>query len=175
MRYSAMLLCAALFANLLLPAARADTPFSSFLGEWTLKDDKFQQVWDGETVETLSIPDHYTLCETLNTDGSVLCSVTAGDLRGHILWSIDVLSETVHHQSHFGVQRLGSGTGTLNGTQDLTLKVSFKDEPDGTYRIYEYVWLDADSYSMMSRQYDADGLATGNWYGGVFVRLVDAD
>jgi len=33
---------------------RPGNPFARFFGEWTLKDDRFQQVWDGKTVETLT-------------------------------------------------------------------------------------------------------------------------
>lgn len=167
-------LAAAIFVSIALPAL-ADTPptnpFAAFYGEWTLKDDRFQQVWDGETVETLTIPNHYTRCDPINTAGSVLCVVDAGDLKGHILWSIDRNSEQVSHQSHFGTHRLGIGTGSLNASDDLNLKIAFADEPSGTYRIYDYEWINADAYTMMSKQYDADGIATGNWYGGTFVRL----
>ena len=156
----------------LQPFAAAENPFSSFFGEWTLKDDQFQQVWDGETVETLSIPDHHTDCVPLNTDGSVLCTVTAGDLNGHILWSHDGDGTMVHHQSHFGSHRMGSGVGALNPQSDLKLTISFTDEPADTYRVYTYSWVSEDEYEMMSTQYRSDGEATGNWYGGTFIRLM---
>ncbi|MEM1272112.1 MAG: hypothetical protein AAGI08_18850 [Bacteroidota bacterium] len=67
----------------------ADNPFERFFGEWTLKEDRFQQVWDGGTVETLTISNHHTLCEAINTTKSVLCVVDAGDLKGHILWTLN--------------------------------------------------------------------------------------
>jgi len=149
-------------------------PFQAFVGEWTLKDDIFQQVWDGETLETLTLPNHYTDCKPLNTSGSVMCLVDAGGFQGHILWSIDRHTGSVSHQSHFGTHRLGRGTGRLNAAGDLNLKITFADEPEETYRVYDYEWVSADEYVMMSRQYNADGTATGNWYGGTFVRLATA-
>ncbi|MEM6338267.1 MAG: hypothetical protein AAF752_16960 [Bacteroidota bacterium] len=149
----------------------ADNPFSKFFGEWTLKDDTFQQVWDGETVETLTIENHYTNCQAINTDMSVLCVVDAAGLNGHILWTYDSDQERVHHLSHFGTSRNGVGSGTLNGNADLTTRVSFQGEPAGSYRIYEYAWVSEDEYTMMSRQYDESGEPTGNWYGGTFVRV----
>jgi hypothetical protein len=153
---------------------RAANPFARFFGEWTLKGDRFQQVWDGKTVETLTIPNHHTRCAPVNTDRSVLCVVTTPSLAGHILWTYDDTRRQVHHLSHFGTARTGVGTGELNARADLRLKLSFKDEPEGSYRIYDYVWVSDDEYSMMSRQYDRDGKPTGNWYGGSFVRLKPA-
>ena len=58
--------------------------------------------------------------------------------------------------------RNGVGVGSLNEKGDLRSRVSFVDEPEGSYRIYEY--------TVMSRQYSLDGRPTGNWYGGTFVR-----
>jgi len=146
-------------------------PFAPFFGEWTLKDDKFQQVWDGKTVETLLIPRHHTACNQINTNRSVLCVVDAGDLKGHILWTYDSDKKQVHHLSHFGTARNGVGVGALSAQGDLRLTVRFQDEPQGSYRVYEYTWVSKDEYSMMSRQFGADGKPTGNWYGGTFVRL----
>lgn len=140
------------------------------MGEWTLKNDQFQQVWDGTAVETLTIPRHFTKCDPINTPGSVLCVVSAGDLNGHILWTMGADNQ-VHHLSHFGTERTGVGVGTLDARSNLALKIGFRDEPQGTYREYEYTWVSADEYTMMSRQYDQHGRATGNWYGGTFVRL----
>ncbi|ESQ74470.1 hypothetical protein [Asticcacaulis sp. AC402] len=54
---------------------------------------------------------------------------------------------------------------------DHTLTLSFADEPAGSYLIYEYSWVSAEEYRMISRQYAADGTPTGNRYGGTFVRL----
>ena len=153
-------------------SARSElNPFAPFFGEWTLKDDKFQQVWDGKTVQTLLIPGHHTGCNPINTNRSVLCVVDAGDLKGHILWTYDSAKKQVHHLSHFGTARNGIGVGTLNPQGDLRLKVSFQDEPAGSYRVYEYTWVSKDEYTMMSRQFGGDGKLTGNWYGGAFVRL----
>jgi hypothetical protein len=163
-----------LFAALLLCSvshAEGNT-FARFEGDWKLKDDKFQQVWDGKTVETLSIPRHRTHCAPINTDRSILCVVDAGDLKGHILWSFNSDTQRVHHLSHFGTTRNGVGIGTLDAQGNLRSQVSFQGEPAGTYRIYEYTWVSKDEYAMMSRQYQADGKPTGNWYGGNFVRVV---
>jgi hypothetical protein len=153
-----------------MSAPQSGNPLSAFMGEWTLKDDRFQQVWDGKTVETVTIPRHFTKCDPINTEASVLCVVSAGDLKGHILWTMGAGNQ-VHHQSHFGTERTGVGVGRLDGRSNLTLKIGFRDEPEGTYREYSYVWVSADEYTMMSRQYDKHGRATGNWYGGTFVRL----
>jgi hypothetical protein len=152
------------------PSPPTASPLSAFMGDWTLKDDRFQQVWDGKTVETVAIPNHFTHCDRINTDGSVLCVVSAGDLRGHILWTMGAGNQ-VHHLSHFGTERTGVGVGKLDERSNLALKISFRDEPEETYREYEYTWVSADEYTMMSRQYDRQGQATGNWYGGTFVRL----
>ena len=147
--------------------------FARFVGEWKLKDDTFQQVWDGKTVETLSIPGHRTICEPVNTAKSILCSVDAVDFQGHILWAVQDDAKTVSHLSHFGQSRLGDGIGELNETGDLTLSIRFSDEPAGTYRVYRYQWVSPDEYTMVSRQYDTTGTPTGNWYGGSFVRVTD--
>ncbi|MEL6877632.1 MAG: hypothetical protein AAGL68_05980 [Pseudomonadota bacterium] len=151
--------------------AGQDAAFERFVGEWKLKNDAFQQVWDGETVETLSIPGHRTVCEPVNTSKSILCRVDAVDFQGHILWAVQDDLKTVSHLSHFGTSRLGDGAGELSETGDLALSIKFSDEPAGTYRVYQYRWVSRDEYSMMSRQYDADGTPTGNWYGGSFVRV----
>ncbi|MEM7457900.1 MAG: alpha/beta hydrolase-fold protein [Pseudomonadota bacterium] len=145
-------------------------PFARFIGTWTLKDDLFQQVWDGETVEQLTLPGHITRCDEINTNYSLLCAVDAGDFQGQIYWTARDASRKVNHLSQFGVSRIGTGTGEILDGDTLRLKISFSDEPDGTYRIYEYIWVSDDEYEMISRQYSADGAATGNWYGGSFVR-----
>lgn len=163
--------CAAALSITSAAAEGDDYPFAAFLGTWTLEDDRFQQVWDGQTVETLSIPGHMTNCQPLNTQGSVLCLVDAVDFQGHILWTVAADGKTVRHQSHFGTSRMGDGEGTLDQAGNLTLKIRFHDEPEGTYRVYHYQWDGADRYEMMSRQYTTDGQPTGNWYGGAFVRF----
>jgi hypothetical protein len=146
-------------------------PFKQYFGEWTLKDDKFQQVWDGKTIETLNIPNHYTECKAINTEMSIMCVVDAGDLKGHIFWTYDSDKKKVHHLSHFGSSRNGVGSGTLDGKGNLATRVSFQGEPEGSYRIYEYKWVSENEYSMLSKQYDLEGKPTGNWYGGSFVRI----
>ena len=145
-------------------------PFEQFVGTWTLKDDQFQQVWDGETVETLTIPNHITVC-TSQTINSVSCTVDAGGFKGQIFWAMEHPEQRiVRHLSHFGQSRMGMGWG-LVASEGLSTQVTFSDEPKGTYRRYEYVWVDSDTYTMISRQYDADDQPTGNWYGGTFVRV----
>ena len=148
-----------------------DSPFARFFGTWTLKDDRFQQVWDTRTLETLTIPKHLTNCAPVNTAKTVLCVVDAGDLRGHILWAFDNATSGLRHLSHFGSSRLGTGRGTLSDDGDLTITIRFSDEPEQTYRVYEYRWIDENAYSMVSTQYHDDGSQTGNWYGGTFVRV----
>ncbi|MEL6688346.1 MAG: hypothetical protein AAFP97_12100, partial [Pseudomonadota bacterium] len=127
-------------------------PFEQFVGTWTLKDDQFQQVWDGETVETLTIPNHITVC-TSQTINSVSCAVDANGFKGQIFWVMEHSKERlVRHLSHFGERRLGTGWGIVGPDGDLNTQVTFSDEPEGTHRKYEYVWLDTDSYQMVSRQ-----------------------
>ncbi|MEM7765811.1 MAG: hypothetical protein AAF290_17245 [Pseudomonadota bacterium] len=146
-------------------------PFERFVGEWTLEDDRFEQVWDGETREVVSIPGHHTDCAALNTDYSVLCVVDAGGLKGHILWVASADRLTVRHLSHFGDRRVGEGVGALDDEGNLALMIRFEDEPAGTYRRYTYEWLNDNRYKMTSVQFGSDDEPTGNWYGGVFVRL----
>ncbi|MGB6230907.1 MAG: hypothetical protein WBF53_12380 [Litorimonas sp.] len=147
--------------------------FSNFVGTWTLKQDRFQMVWDGETVETLTIPNHITICRTVTTASSVSCTVDDGNLQGQIFWVADDHRRTLQHLSHFGERRMGVGTGTIDGQGNLKNRIVFSDEPEGTYRIYEYSWVTPDEYEMMSRQYDSDGQRTGNFYAGSFVRIGD--
>ena len=175
---SSLVACASVTSH--APAAAAPTAdasdfpesaFARFFGTWTLRDDQFQQVWDTRTLETLTIPNHLTNCAPVNTAKSVLCVVDAGDLRGHILWAFDDASSELRHLSHFGTSRLGAGRGTLSEGGDLTITIRFSDEPEQTYRVYEYRWIDKNAYSMVSRQFHDDGSQTGNWYGGTFVRV----
>lgn len=170
-------LCTLVFSLFLSPFAfcaepsSGENPFKKYFGEWTLKEDKFQQVWDGKTIETLNIPNHHTECKPVNTEKTVLCVVDAGDLKGHIFWTYDADKAKVYHLSHFGSSRNGVGSGTLDLKGNLTTSVSFQGEPEGSYRIYEYKWVTKDEYSMLSTQYDLKGQPTGNWYGGSFVRI----
>lgn len=152
-----------------------DYPFHRFVGTWKLKDDRFQQVWDGSTVETLSIPGHRTECAPVNTAKTVLCIVDAVDFQGHILWAIDDKSRSVSHLSHFGEARLGHGSGQLTVEGDLELIIRFSDEPEGSSRNYSYTWISANEYTMRSVQHDENGEATGNWYSGTFVRTQQSE
>ena len=61
-------------------AEMPDNPFAAFFGTWTLQADRFQQVWDGKTLETITIPNHLTHCGLVNTTQTVLCEVTADGL-----------------------------------------------------------------------------------------------
>ena len=176
MKVHALLVCFALVSLPLSAAADISAPvkrypFERFVGVWKLKDDRFQQVWDGETVETLSIPMHRTNCAPINTDKSVLCVVDAVDFQGHILWAVNAETRTVSHLSHFGESRLGQGSGTIAANGDLTLNIRFTDEPPGTSRNYAYTWITDNEYLMRSIQVDENGQPTGNWYGGSFVRV----
>ncbi len=152
-------------------ASENSSPFAPFLGEWKLKDDTFQQVWDGQTVETLTIPEHRTNCSHVNSDQSLLCLVDAGDFEGHILWAVAGDGTYISHLSHFGQVRLGDGGGVVDEAGNLSLTIVFSDEPENTFRHYVYRWISPDEYHMMSRQYDREGEPTGNWYGGNFVRV----
>lgn len=150
--------------------AQSSNIFSPFIGEWTLKENKFEQVWDGKTKETLTILNHHTKCKPVNTDKSVLCVVDTPELKGHIFWTYDSDQNQIHHLSHFGQNRNGVGTGTINNNGDLKTRVRFQGESEGSYRIYDYKWVSKDEYTMHSTQYDSTGKTTGNWYGGIFVR-----
>lgn len=152
-------------------AARDAYPFAAFEGVWTLEHDRFEQVWDGQTLQQLTIPNHITRCGPVNTAHSLLCRVDAGDLKGHILWVVNEGGRHVDHLSHFGTRRVGTGQGQLDEAGNLSLELRFADEPSDTFRRYRYEWLDADRYTMTSVQFREDGTQTGNWYGGTFVRL----
>lgn len=147
-----------------------ENPFSPFLGEWALKDDKWQQRWDGKTTETVAIENHHTHCTELNTPISVLCVVTAPSLQGHILWSFDLVTNTVHHLSSFGDRRNGVGVGALDKKGNLSLRVCFPSEGENTFREYRYTWVSENEYTLLSTQYQNDK-PTGNFYGGSFVRI----
>jgi hypothetical protein len=151
-------------------AANAPTanPFARFFGEWTLKHDTWSQNWGGIT-DHIKIPNHHTACKPINTDNSVLCVVDTPP-KGHILWAFNPVKKEVHHLSSFGELRIGTGQGSVNDKGDLRLKVSFEGEAPGTYRIYDYVWVSADEYHMLSVQYGANDEKTGLFYGGSFIR-----
>lgn len=172
----AALVCAACCTSFgVAQAETAVTPdnyvFERFVGTWKLKEDRFEQVWDGSTVQVLSIPGHRTDCGPINTDKTILCQVDAVDFKGHILWAFEEAKGEVSHLSHFGSYRLGTGKGKLDSAGNLSLEISFSDEPDGYSRRYSYVWNSADEYQMWSKQFDSEGNPTGNYYGGVFERV----
>ncbi len=152
---------------------QAPYPFERFEGSWTLKNDRFEQVLDGETLKTLSIPGYRTGCARVNTDMSVLCKVDAVDFKGQIFWVVDPETGTVFHLAQLGISRIVRGAGDLHANGNVALWVTVIDEPFGTYRRYSYKWLSDDAYEMKSIQYDNDGQPTGNWYGGTFVRIED--
>lgn len=150
--------------------AKDANTFNKFAGVWILKQDLFEQVWDGKTVEKLKIPNHNTKCEPINTQQSIFCIVEAGSLQGHIFWTYDTSKKQVYHLSHFGESRNGVGKGSLDSSGNLTTRVSFQGEPEGSYRVYQYSWVSKDEYTMLSTQFDLNGEPTGNWYGGTFIR-----
>lgn len=158
------------FAVMFNVDANEPNTFKAFVGEWTLKGNIFEQIWDGKTLQRVTIPNHHTKCDAINTDKSILCIIDAGELKGHILWSYDSNKKQVHHLSHFGETRNGVGRGALDELGNLTTRVSFQGEPEGSYRIYKYRWISKNEYTMKSVQYSPNGEETGNWYGGTFVR-----
>ncbi len=60
-------------------------PFAKFIGEWTLKNDKWTHNW-GEKTETIQIPNHHTVSKQINTDNT-LFSIIA------VLHAVDSLHE----------------------------------------------------------------------------------
>jgi hypothetical protein len=144
--------------------------FSKFIGTWTLLDNHWTQRWDRQNTESFQIPNHFTTCKALNTALSILCVVNSPDLKGHILWSFDPVTQTVHHLSSFGESRIGVGQGTIDEKGNLHLSIAFAGEGANTYRQYTYNWEAKDRYSLMSRQFE-NGVATSNFYAGTFVRI----
>ena len=49
----------------------------------------------------------------------------------------------------------------LNENGDVTLKVSFEGEAEGTYRMYTYKWNSDNEYKMTSSQYNSKNESTG--------------
>jgi len=164
--------------NLLLPLllsislniCYSQNPFRKFIGEWTLKGDNWDQNW-GNGDEHIKIPNHHTICRDINTDNSLLAVIDGAPPHGHIFWSYNPVKKEVNHLSSFGTTRAGVGKGTVNENGDVSLKISFADEPEGTYRLYTYKWISENEYALRSVQYDAKDKATGNFYGGIFVRI----
>jgi hypothetical protein len=149
---------------------KSKNPFKKFIGEWTLKDDNWSQNW-GQGDEHIKIPNHHTICRELNTDNSLLAVIDGTPPYGHIFWSYNPIKKEVNHLSSFGTIRAGVGKGAVNENGDVSLKISFADEPEGTYRLYTYKWISENEYDLKSIQYDTNDKPTGNFYGGTFVRI----
>ena len=145
-------------------------PFGKFIGEWTLKNDNWTQNW-GNGTETIKIPGHHTVTRQLNTDNSLLSIIDGPEPNGHIFWSYNPNTKAVSHLSSFGEIRAGTGAGTINEKGDVQLKLVFEGEPQGTYRIYNYTWLNEDEYHMKSVQYSEKNEPTGLFYEGTFIRI----
>ena len=145
-------------------------PFRKFIGEWTLKNDDWSQNWGGAD-EHIKIPNHHTICREINTDNSLLAVIDGTPPYGHIFWSYNPVKKEVDHLSSFGATRAGVGKGTLNENGDVSLKISFADEAEGTYRLYTYKWISENEYELKSVQYNANGKPTGFFYGGTFIRI----
>ena len=147
-----------------------NNPFRKFMGEWTLKEDNWTQNW-GNGTETIKIPNHHTISQAINTDNSLLSIIDGPEPNGHIFWSYNPNTKEVFHLSSFGTIRAGNGTGTINEAGDVQLKLVFEGEPAGTYRVYNYSWIDDDTYHMKSVQYSQEDMPTGLFYEGTFVRV----
>ncbi|SHI86391.1 hypothetical protein [Aquimarina spongiae] len=150
---------------------RPRNPFKKFVGKWTLKDDLWQQGNTEETITTLKIPGHITTCQEVNTDTSILCVIEATSAKGHVLWGYNHDTQKIQHLSNFLPFRNGVGDGRFSKNGDIQLKVSFQGEPEGTYRVYNYIWINENEYLLESNQFDANDQPTGNFYGGTFVRI----
>lgn len=149
---------------------RPGNPFRKFLGEWTLLDDRWINSY-GEGMDTIYIPDHHTLAREVNNDNSLLQIVDASTVKGHSLWVYDYEKQEVQQLSSFYPFRTGVGNGSMDTDGNLQLKVFFEGEPVGSYRVYTYTWLGPDQYELKSFQYNAADERTGNFYGGIFVRI----
>ena len=51
------------------------------------------------------------------------------------------------------------------------IRISFADEPVGTYRLYTYKWISENEYDLKSIQYNDKNEPTGYFYGGTFIRI----
>ncbi|MDH7447821.1 hypothetical protein [Aquimarina sp. 2201CG14-23] len=145
-------------------------PFEKFIGEWTLKNDDWTHNW-GNGTETIKIPNHHTTSQEINTDNSLLSIIDGPQPNGHIFWSYNPNTKEIYHLSSFGTIRAGNGKGTINANGDVKLKLFFEGEPEGTYRIYNYKWINDDEYHMKSVQFSEKDVETGQFYEGVFRRI----
>jgi len=145
-------------------------PLGKFVGEWTLKNNDWTHNWGGDT-EMIKIPGHHTVTKALNTDHSILSIIDGPQPNGHILWTINPITKEVNHLSSFGDVRVGTGKGEVNANGDVSLRLVFEGEAKGTYRKYQYKWVNENEYHMKSVQYGENGEPTGLFYEGNFVRL----
>ncbi len=151
--------------------SRPGNPFKKFLGEWKLKDDVWESKDEWGASQLMKIPGHHTICRELNTDNSLLWIVNATSARGHCLWVYDHAQKKVSHSSSFMPFRSGIGEGEIDADGNVRLKVTFEGEPQGTYRIYTYTWINDDEYVLASKRYDHSNKPTGDYYGGTFERI----
>ena len=149
-------------------------PFSKFVGAWTLQNEEWIQNWGG-TTDTLQIPGHHTVTTALNTANTLLSIIDGPPPNGQIFWSYNPVSKVVNHLSSFGEIRAGVGEGSVSKEGNVRLKINFEGEPKNTYRIYNYRWLDPDTYHMKSVQYNSMNEQTGLFYEGTFVRVVPSE
>jgi hypothetical protein len=149
---------------------RPGNPFKKFIGQWTLKDNNWEQGYNGKT-DIVKIPNHFTVCKEVNTDNSLLWVIEAPNSKGHIFWSFNSSDKTVHWSSSFYAYRSGVGNGSVSENGDVTFKVSFEGEPAGSYGVYTYKWVSNKEFILSSVQYDEKGNATGQTYGGTFVKV----
>ncbi len=145
-------------------------PFKKFIGEWTLKNDDWTRNW-GDKTETIKIPNHHTTSQEINTNNSLLSIIDGPKPNGHIFWSYNPNTKEVYHLSSFGSIRAGNGKGTISSNGDIKLKLFFEGEPKGTYRIYNYKWINDNEYHMKSVQYSEKNIETGLFYEGYFIRV----
>ncbi|MBW1297751.1 hypothetical protein [Aquimarina litoralis] len=145
-------------------------PFGKFVGEWTLKDDKWTHNW-GNGTETINIPNHHTISRGINTDNSLLSIIDGPEPNGHIFWSYNPRTKEVFHLSSFGTIRAGKGKGTIDVNGNVELKLTFEGEAVNTYRIYNYKWMSEDEYHMKSIQFNENDEPTGLFYEGTFIRV----
>ena len=149
---------------------RPENPFKRFIGEWTLKDDMFEQ-GNGQDLEQIKIPEPHTICREVNTDNSLLWVVNAPSAKGNINWSYNNSTKEVQWLSSFYSYRSGTGNGTIDENGNASFKISFEGEPEGSYRLYTYKWISDDEYEMKSWQYNAKDEPIGSYYGGTFVKI----
>ncbi|MDB4292978.1 hypothetical protein N9954_06170 [Maribacter sp.] len=149
----------------------SENPFEKFIGEWTLKDDNWEQRNGKGNIEKLKIPNHYSLCKAINTANSLLWVVDATSARGHIFWTYSAENQEVDHLSSFFPSRIGKGQGSVDTNGNVALKITFSGEPAGSYRLYAYRWISDDEYDLKSVQYNEKDEPTGSYYGGTFIRI----